>query len=407
MPAADALDLDVVIFGGGAAGLWLLDELRRDGFAVLLLEAGDLGSGQTIASQGIIHGGLKYTLTGLFTSSAKAIRDMPLIWRRCLAGEIMPDLSRTRLRAEHCHLWQTRSLKSRLAMLGARAGLRIAPVTLKEDDRPLALMSCPGVVARLDEQVIEPASFLSSLADRNREHILRIDADAGLEFEKDSDGLVQAVHLINPSTGRPAMLRPRQVVLTAGAGSGGLREKLGLPLNLMQLRPLQMVMLRGSLLPLNGHCVDGARTRVTITTTTDSADQTIWQVGGELAEVGAAMRDVELLARAKSELAEVLPSVDLSRAQWATYRADRAEARTSSGHRPDDASAILERNIITAFPTKLALAPRLAMMLKDLLGPRTSAASTAADSLATFADWPRPAVALPPWETQSQWFTDP
>ena len=38
--------------------------------------------------------------------------------------------------------------------------------------------------------------------------------------------------------------------------------KLALPLNTMQLRPLQMVMLRGELPRLNGHCVDGARTRV-------------------------------------------------------------------------------------------------------------------------------------------------
>ena len=52
------LDVEVVIFGGGIAGLWLLDELHRAGMTTLLLEAHELGSGQTIASQGIIHGGL-------------------------------------------------------------------------------------------------------------------------------------------------------------------------------------------------------------------------------------------------------------------------------------------------------------------------------------------------------------
>jgi len=69
---ADMIELDAVIFGGGAAGLWILDELRRAGLAILLLEGGrrGLGSGQTIASQGIIHGGLKYTLAGLLTPSA-------------------------------------------------------------------------------------------------------------------------------------------------------------------------------------------------------------------------------------------------------------------------------------------------------------------------------------------------
>ena len=98
----NVLAIDFVIFGGGVAGLWLLDELHRAGFATLLLEAHELGSGQTIASQGIIHGGLKYTLGGLFSNSAKAIADMPLIWRRCLAGEARPDLSNTRVRSDFC-----------------------------------------------------------------------------------------------------------------------------------------------------------------------------------------------------------------------------------------------------------------------------------------------------------------
>ena len=49
------LPIEVVIFGGGAAGLWLLDELVRAGRSTLLLEAHELGSGQTIASQGIIQ----------------------------------------------------------------------------------------------------------------------------------------------------------------------------------------------------------------------------------------------------------------------------------------------------------------------------------------------------------------
>src|SRR5882672_5507147 len=80
----ERMDLDILIFGGGAAGLWLLDCLARRGDRVLLLEAGRLGQGQTIAAQGIIHGGLKYTLQGLLTSAAREIREMPVTWRDCL-----------------------------------------------------------------------------------------------------------------------------------------------------------------------------------------------------------------------------------------------------------------------------------------------------------------------------------
>src|ERR1700759_2783942 len=105
--------LDALIFGGGAAGLWLLDRLSRDGHHVLLLEAHALGAGQTVSCQGIIHGGLKYTLSGMLTKSAKNIREMPQIWSDALLGRSTPNLKKTRLRSGCCYLWQTETLASR------------------------------------------------------------------------------------------------------------------------------------------------------------------------------------------------------------------------------------------------------------------------------------------------------
>ena len=154
-------------------GLWLLDQLTRRGDRVLLLEAGRLGQGQTVASQGIIHGGLKYTLQGLLTPAAREIRDMPGIWRNCLAGESCPDLRNTRVRSECCYLWRSESLRSRLGMLGARVGLQVAPTELAAADRPAVLAGCPGPVARLDEQVISPASFIADLARQHQPRLLQ------------------------------------------------------------------------------------------------------------------------------------------------------------------------------------------------------------------------------------------
>ena len=59
------MQLDVLVFGGGAAGLWCLHQLRRGGYHAILLESTALGSGQTIRAQGIIHGGGKYALRGV------------------------------------------------------------------------------------------------------------------------------------------------------------------------------------------------------------------------------------------------------------------------------------------------------------------------------------------------------
>ena len=398
------MPVDTVIFGGGAAGLWLLDELIRSGRDALLLETNDLGSGQTIASQGIIHGGLKYTLSGLFTTSARSIRDMPLLWRRCLAGEREPDLSQTRLRAQFCHLWRTSSMSSKLAMIGARAGLRVAPEKLESQERPAALASCPGTVARLDEQVIDPASFLENLASRHASRLMKIDADHGLEFVLDGPGLVRVVRLINPQTGEPLDLHPRCVVLVAGGGNAQLREQLSLDAHAMQRRPLHMVMARGDLPALNGHCVDGSATRLTVTTARDYADRVIWQIGGQIAEDGAAMDGPALLSHARREAREVLPDVDLRGVQWASYQVDRAEA-AAGGRRPEEPGILTEGNTITGWPTKLALVPRLVEKITDTLQAMNSefARDPVPNPTIRPLQWPRPVVAAPPWET-AQWF---
>ena len=62
---------DVVIVGGGIAGLWILSALRAEGYQTILLEKDALGAGQTLASQGIIHGGTKYALTGKLTGRSE------------------------------------------------------------------------------------------------------------------------------------------------------------------------------------------------------------------------------------------------------------------------------------------------------------------------------------------------
>ena len=401
------LPIDVVIFGGGAAGLWTLDELVRAGYRAIVLEANDLGSGQTIASQGIIHGGLKYTLSGLFTPSARAISEMPLIWRRCLAGESSPDLSGTRLRSEFCYLWQTSSLKSRLAMIGARAGLRVAPQKLATAERPPPLAICPGIVARLDEQVIEPGSFISILSQPHIGRILKIDAQNGLEFVWRSPGQIDLIRLINPDTGDPLDIKPTLVVFAAGEGNAALCTTVGFDEAPMQRRPLHMVMVRGDLPALHGHCVDGAATRVTITSTRDFGDRMIWQIGGQLAEAGVQLSADDLIARARGELIAVLPGMSLSQLQWATYRVNRAEAATRTGHRPEDAHVTRQGNTLTVWPTKLALAPAAAVRVRDLMvnyAPNRAPATNAARSLGQLTvKWPRPVVALPPWETQEKW----
>lgn len=392
--------IHALIFGGGAAGLWLLDELTRRGISALLLEAAELGGGQTIGSQGILHGGLKYTLNGLLTSSAAEIRDLPALWREHLAGRRPPELIGTPLRSEFCYLWQTRRLSSRLGMIGARVGLRITPRKLNRAERPAVLKNCPGVVARLEEPVISPAGLIANLAARNRERILRVNPAREVTVQLRGPGVVESVVLKGDEKTAPLTLSPQHVVLTAGAGNAGLRLRFGLTSPAMQKRPLHMVLVRGRLPLLNGHCVDGRTTRLTITSEVDAGGRVVYQLGGQLAERGVSMSQEALVQLAISELQAVLPGIDLSGTEWTTYRIDRAEAITPGNKRPTTFSVLPEGNVLTAWPTKLVLVPRLAVALADQIAADLR---TACFDVTALENRPRPSVASPPWETITGW----
>ncbi|MBA4031618.1 MAG: FAD-dependent oxidoreductase [Planctomyces sp.] len=398
------MKLDTVIFGGGVAGLWLLDVLSRRGQHVVLLEAHELGSGQTIASQGILHGGLKYTLQGILTRSASQIREMPNVWRKALAGSPgLPSLKKTVVRSEFCHLWHTQSLVSRAGMLGARVGLSVTPEKLSPQERPECLANVPGGVAKLGEQVLSPFSLITDLFEQYRDRVLKFDLNS-LEFDLDSPGEVRSIRLSDEQSGGQLVLKPHHVVLTAGAGNAELRARAGLSTAAMQRRPLHMVLARGDLPELNGHCVDGSRTRVTITSDVTSHGQHIWQIGGQVAEDGVAMEPHDLIAHVQKEVAAVLPGVSLDRTEWATYRIDRAEGAVSGGTRPENVQLLFAGNVTTGWPTKLVLAPVLAEELSQAI--RSQEPEFRFDPL-PLAHWKRPVVAQPLWETITDWIGYP
>ena len=222
-------------------------------------------------------------------------------------------------------------------------------------------------------------------------------------MDRDEGGRVTGITLSAPGGGDRCRIEPGTVVLTAGAGNAVLAGMAGIGSAVRQQeRPLHMLMMRGRLPELNGHCVDGARTRVTITSDNDSAGRTVWQVGGQIAEDGVGMEPETLVRHGAAEIRAVLPDLALGGVEWATYRIDRAEA--AEGGRPDDASVTAVNNVVVAWPTKLALVPRLAQRISELIAdPARSPRPTAT---VPPERWPRPGLAKPPWETQEQWSSD-
>ena len=395
-----SLRLNALIIGGGAAGLWTLLALRRQGYSAALIESNACGLGQTVSSQGILHSGLKYSLQGLLTSAAREAREMPLLWRDCLLGQQQPDLSQTEILSDAFWLWGTDSAASRLGMTGAKLGLAVTPISVEGAARPECLQSCTGTVYRVGEQVISPASLIRNLLTHAPNGVWQV-APEELTWDHSPAGMAPSARIQPRDSLRaePITLQPDWLILTAGAGNAELRQSLGLGSEKMQRRPLQMVLVRGPLPMFFGHCIDGAKTRISITSSREPDGQVVWQIGGQVSEVGVQMSSAELIRHTQNEVRELLPAIPIQHCDWTTYRVDRAEGATLTGGRPDSFRLLREKQILTGWPTKLVLVPQLAQAICQTVsqaGSQPRAVDLSSVPL------PRPNVAAAPWQ-QDLW----
>jgi glycerol-3-phosphate dehydrogenase len=396
---ANTLELDVIVFGGGIAGLWLLARLRRAGYAALLLEGRALGGVQTMASQGIIHGGTKYALGGKLTGSARAIGAMPGIWRACLAGQGELDLSAVDLLSDHQLLWSTGHLASDVTGFFASRAMRSRVSPLAREQRPEVLRdpAFQGQVYRLDEPVVDVAALVEELRRQLGGACLRLDPERGLRFR---EGTPPALELQDPQAGS-LRLRARRLVFAAGAGNERLLAALGRAKPAMQRRPLHMLMVRGPLPPLYAHCLGpSASPRITVTSYPMGDGGRVWYLGGQIAQAGVERPERSQIEAGRRELAELLPWLDHPALRWAGYRVERAEPRQAGGRRPDRPFLETRDGVSVAWPTKLAFAPALAAELLDSLAQSGIVPVGAAT---VEPDWPRPPLARFPWETVPEW----
>ena len=391
---AKPLNVDVVIFGGGIAGLWMLARLRQAGYHTLLLEQESLGAGQTRYSQGIIHGGTKYALTGKLTASSESIFSMPKTWRDCLEGKGQVDLSSATILSEHQYMWSTPSLLSRLSGFFTSRIVRGRMVAVKKTDYPLVFQNKKfrGKVYQLDEPVLDAATLIKALATPNMNNIMQIKSVPDFSVNQ---------FVAEAASGERWSITAEKIILSAGKGNAELLKKLGHDVPQMQLRPLQMVMVRGGLPEkLYAHCLGAsANPRVTITSHEDKKGNIVWYMGGQLAEEGIHRSKEEQIAKAKKELQSLMPWLDFSQMQWSTVNISRAEPRQKEGKRPATSFCYEENNIITTWPTKLALSPNLADEVLKQLEKQNVKKSGDIEmpefSHATFAELP--------WQEESKW----
>jgi len=390
--------VDVVIFGGGIAGLWTLARLRQAGYGAILLESHALGGVQSIAAQGIIHGGTKYALAGSMSDAARAIGDMPQLWRDCLSGKGEVDLREVRVLSQHQYLWSTQGVGSKMAGFFAGKLMRSRMASVDVADRP-PLFQAPeftGNVYCLDEPVIDVPSLM--------EELVRQVGDACFKIEPDRLRLDPAdpCHLSIDSPDGLLNIQAERQVLAAGAGNEALLQRLGRGLPAMQRRPLHLIMARGPLPELYAHCLGAsANPRLTITSYPLGDNDVVWHLGGQVAESGVDRGEEDQIAAGRDEVAELLPWLDLSDVRWASCKIDRAEIATPGCKRPDSWYVQIDKGIITVWPTKLAFAPRVATDVLSCL--ESDDVCRRGSDLAEMKNFPRALRAKPPWNEVPSW----
>ena len=365
------VETDIVIFGGGIAGLWLANRLVAEGFHIVIFENHTLGGQQTRCSQGIIHGGTKYALNAILSSEVQAISDMPRRWRDCLTGSGEIDLSQTKVRSNAHYMWSSAGLGSKITAFFASKALKSKVSAVVPDNRPDAFTSkaFTGSLYELDEFVVDVPSLLSNLIKNlKKQNIQILKTPPSLQWNPPSNHSQECIAFDCPEEQSTIELHAQKFILASGEGNTRVSKALNrdnnpTPLSKMQLRPLQMVLGRASELPeIFAHCIgNNPKPLLTITTHETYTGDKVWYIGGLIAEEGVDQTREELIEATCRAFSTHLPWIELPEDMtWTTHRVNRAEPHQDSGGKPDTVFVSEHQNQFTVWPTKLALAPALA-----------------------------------------------
>lgn len=354
MNSSDTFDL--IIVGGGIAGLWTLAQLRKRGYNAILLEKDAIGCGQSMASQGIIHGGSKYALAGVISPATNNISQMPSVWQEALDGIGPVDLRGVNVLSDAQYLVPSAGIESRLLSFLGSKSMASFTESVKAKDLPEAYKSLgiKHTCFRLNEMVLDTDSLFSHFYDLLSPYIFRADVRSE-HIHKTIDGII-----LNVPGER---LYCRKLLLAAGMGNGIL------PAGPMQSRPLQMMMIESAELPpIYAHFIGRSNKPLLTITSHPKGEKTVWYMGGDLAENAVGLPENVFFEQAGNLLRKLLPDLNLADdLRVRSLNISRAEPMQSSLLRPDDAHVECQGDIISGWPTKLALAPRFADKVQDAI----------------------------------------
>lgn len=370
---------DVIIFGSGIAGLFIANRLRQAGYNLILIEKDRLGGVQTLASQGMIHGGQKYVLQGGVTNHASSIAAMPSRWEACFAGTGDIDLTGVKFLSDSQTMFPAGSFWSALTVFGAAKAVQGKTRKLKRSEYPEVLKRRP--VYEMQERVLETKSLVVALARPLEGLIFKGDVQ---ELTADGQVSVSGVRM-----------QAKAVIFASGTGNETALKLLGVTEKHTQRRPLRQIMVKTLPYPLFGHGVEGKpKPRVTVTSHPVGKEEYVWYLGGNVAELGCKMSEEEALRFACKELQDIFPHIDWAQKEWASWSGDRAEPFDASGALPPGPFVQQRGKVFLSWPTKLTFAPALA----DRIVERLQAGGIVPSAATPLPPLPEAEKGLYPWE---------
>ncbi len=377
---------DIIIFGGGIAGLFIASRLQRAGYNLILIEKDSLGGTQTLASQGMIHGGQKYTLQGKITKHAAAISKMPERWDACFDGWGDVNLSSTKILSEEQMMFPAGgSFISNMMVFAASMALNGKTKRMKYDWLPDVLQerkNFRGSVYEMQEKVVDIKSLATAFTEHLKGRLLKGEAQELLP-----DGQVAV-------DGKA--LKAQTIIFTAGVGNEEALRLLKVEKQHTQRRPLRQIMVKTLPDMLYGHGIVGhPKPRVTITSHPVGKNEFVWYLGGNIAEKSAKMSEAEALQFAKEEMKIIFPAIDWENKEWASWYGDRAEPLDTLGILPSGPCIQQRGRVLISWPTKMTFVPALSDNIFDWLKRGGIMPSPITDP----PDLPEAKIGLYPWET--------
>lgn len=195
---------DVLIFGGGILGVWLLNRLQDEGFSTVLLERNRLGSEQTCHSQAFLHQGLayKFLADGRREDYERCCQHFAAAWQEWGAwlnqnGRreriVFPDAGARSQRSAY-HAFRSDEY---IEVEDLFEGAEYAPCRIIETRaHPIGSVVDVGAlpyVYETTEQCVDPQKLLEELSSGKKGSIARVDENVSITLSEDAR-CIESIH---------------------------------------------------------------------------------------------------------------------------------------------------------------------------------------------------------------------